>query len=328
MIDEPRALRILDALLVGAVALQVPVVVLLVGDPEAPIWQPWAFAAAVLLMLALWVTWRRSQHRTTQHRTTQELVLAQERTRAAAELHDGLGHRLTGIGLLLDGARRLQQRDPEQAWASVAEVRQATGEALQEMRTWVRALSPVPLSELSDCQAFQAIAERFRGTGLAVDVDADVEDLGTAQALVVYRCVQEGLTNVVRHSGAEHAHLAVRRDGSGVRLELTDDGRGVGGAAEGFGLTAMRARVEDLGGSLTSTDPPEGGRRLAVVVPDQPVAAGPTSSVAASGAGSTRDGRRDEPDAGGRRRRPGAGAARDLSRAGDPGRGRGRRRGG
>lgn len=49
MIDEPRALRILDALLVGAVALQVPVVVLLVGDPEAPTWQPWAFAAAVLL---------------------------------------------------------------------------------------------------------------------------------------------------------------------------------------------------------------------------------------------------------------------------------------
>ncbi len=199
--------------------------------------------------------------------TEKEMVLARERARAAGDLHDGLGHRLTAVGLLLDAAMQQRHSTPEESWELVGEARSGTSEALQEMRTWVRALHPVPLEDLSDTQAFRTLADQFQGTDLKIDVDTDVARMTPQQALVVYRCVQEGLTNVVRHSGASRARLLIHHEDSTVHVELTDDGQGRGGAGDGFGLVGLRRRVEGLGGVVDSGDLPEGGHRLSVTVP-------------------------------------------------------------
>lgn len=199
--------------------------------------------------------------------TEKEMVLARERARAAGDLHDGLGHRLTAVGFLLDAALQQRHSTPETSWELVREARFATSEALQEMRTWVRALHPLPLEDLSDTQAFRTLADRFQGTDLDIDVDTDVATMTPQQALVVYRCVQEGLTNVVRHSGASRARLLIRQENSAVHVELTDDGQGRGDAGDGFGLAGLRRRVEGLGGNVDSGDLSEGGHRLSVTVP-------------------------------------------------------------
>lgn len=199
--------------------------------------------------------------------TEKEMVLARERARAAGDLHDGLGHRLTAVGFLLDAALQQRHSTPETSWELVREARFATSEALQEMRTWVRALHPLPLEDLSDTQAFRTLADRFQGTDLDIDVDTDVATMTPQQALVVYRCVQEGLTNVVRHSGASRARLLIRQENSAVHVELTDDGQGRGDAGDGFGLAGLRRRVEGLGGNVDSGDLSDGGHRLSVTVP-------------------------------------------------------------
>jgi signal transduction histidine kinase len=199
--------------------------------------------------------------------TQKELLIAQERARGAGELHDGLGHRLTAIGLLLSGAQRLAATNPDRAWQSVDEARRAAGEALQEMRIWVRALHPVGVDALSEAESFAEIADRFRGTGLDVQVDARVDKLAPTQALVVRRCIQEGLTNVVRHAHARQVRLVVRQDADRVRVEIADDGAGLAEARPGFGLTELRRRVEELGGTLTSGTSALGGASLKVEVP-------------------------------------------------------------
>lgn len=199
--------------------------------------------------------------------TEKELLLARERTREAGELHDGLGHRLTAIGLLLNAGQRLRETDPDKAWQTVEEARVAAVDALGEMRVYVRALHPVSVDSLGDADAFAAIADRFRGTGLDVEVDAQVTGLDERQALIVRRCVQEGLTNVARHADAQRVQLTVRQDDVGVRVEIDDDGSGDAGALPGFGLTELRRRVEELGGTLTIGSSSLGGLRLSVEVP-------------------------------------------------------------
>lgn len=199
--------------------------------------------------------------------TEKELLLARERAREAGELHDGLGHRLTAIGLLLSAAERIAASDPGRAWETVGEARAAASEALQEMRVWVRALHPVGIEALGDASAFQAIADRFRDTGLDVEVETAISSLGGEQALLVRRCLQEGLTNVVRHARASRVRLSVSQDEARLRVAIEDDGTGLADARPGFGLAELRRRVEDLGGTLDAGRSTLGGSRLLVELP-------------------------------------------------------------
>lgn len=196
-----------------------------------------------------------------------EALLAAERAREAGELHDGLGHQLTAIGLLLNAAQRLRESDPQRAWLTVEEARVASAEALTDMRTWVRAMHPTPLHNLEDGTAFQTLADRFRGSGLSVQVTTDIDQLTPEIALVVRRCVQEGLTNVVRHAGARRAHVEIDQSGGRVRVAISDDGTGAIPGRQGFGLSQLRSRVEELGGTLTTARSTLGGLRLEVAMP-------------------------------------------------------------
>ncbi|MDO5661286.1 MAG: sensor histidine kinase [Brachybacterium sp.] len=191
-----------------------------------------------------------------------ELVLADERTRAARELHDGLGNRLMAITMALDFARRARATDPEAAWAEVGTARDTAAQAMQEMRTWVRALSPVRDAGARGVAAFEAIAESFRGTGLDVTVETTgpaLPDLDEDSSLLLYRTVQEGLTNALRHGHAEQMRITVTgEDARGVvGLILRSDLHGdaarhlpEGPLPRGFGLAGLADRAERLGGSL------------------------------------------------------------------------------
>lgn len=192
-----------------------------------------------------------------------DLVLARERSRAAAEMHDGLGSRMTVIGMSLSFALRTRNQDSERAWEEVASAHQMNAQALGQMRQWVRALSPPDLiPDVGGAGAFDAIAESFRGTGMDVLVQhrGDAAPLCHEVSVFAQRMVQECLTNTLRHSGARKVCIDLIQGADAVRISVVEGGE-IGEeihrddlipASEGFGLRSLRERAEVLGGGLAA----------------------------------------------------------------------------
>ncbi len=189
----------------------------------------------------------------------ERMAKADERERIARDLHDVLGHTLSVVVLKAELARRLLDRDPEQARAEMGDVERIAREALAEVR---QAISGYLAGGL------QTEVERARQTLAAAGVPlesrvADVS-LTPAQERVLALVLREAVTNVVRHAQAKKCRVSLQEDNKTCRLEVEDDGRG-GAHAEGNGLRGMRERVEALGGSMTCHG--DAGTRLTILVP-------------------------------------------------------------
>ena len=171
-----------------------------------------------------------------------------ERRRIARELHDEIGQTLTG---LLLRSEALARRAPEELREDLGALRDAARCGAEDAREIARRLRPEALDELGLVSALEALAER---TPIEVEytLDRDVE-LDAEEELVVYRVAQEGLTNVVRHSGAERAQLTLRASVDGVTLVVHDDGTGIPprAAEQGAGIRGMRERALLIGARMT-----------------------------------------------------------------------------
>ncbi|TDD04709.1 sensor histidine kinase [Nonomuraea deserti] len=211
-----------------------------------------------------------------------ELTVAEERARMSREMHDSVGHYLTVINLGLENARRYREARPGDAWAEVRQAQRLTMEALADTRRWVRALKPLALEGRAGPAAMAELARSFGGTGLEVTFRAPGAELMLDEEaeLALYRTLQEGLTNAVRHSGARKVEVVLSSADDRVELSITDDGRGAAtgvgvaggggdrGAARGErGLAGLRHRIGALGGTLTAGGAPEGGFVLRVSLP-------------------------------------------------------------
>lgn len=200
-----------------------------------------------------------------------ELTVAEERARMSREMHDSLGHYLTVINVGLQNARRFRDKKPDAAWEEVEEARALTHEALSEVRRWVRAMKPLALDESAGPEAMSALARSFDGTGLDVrfTVGGVRTELPGETELVLYRALQEGLTNALKHAAARRVSATLAFEEKNVRLTVADDGEGApeGASEKGFGLAALRERAEALGGVLVAGGDPEGGFALRVELP-------------------------------------------------------------
>lgn len=190
-----------------------------------------------------------------------------ERVRLARELHDEIGQSVTGLMLELDTVAR--QAPPEIA-GELRESQEAARGIGDELREIVRGLRPEALDDLGLHSALVALTERFAEQGsIPIDrrLDRRLTGLGADRDLVVYRVAQEGLTNVVRHSGASRATLElIRGDGVAI-LRVADDGRGFYGLEPGTGIRGMRERAILVGARLSFARAPEGGGELRLTVP-------------------------------------------------------------
>lgn len=176
-------------------------------------------------------------------------ALADDRLQQARILHDDLGQHLTLITMGLELAAR--QRPSETAWEEVSRAADAAHEALTTMRRQVRALSLSAVAEAPVHDALDRLVSSFAGTGLDVRVEHSGET--HRSDTLAYRIIQEGLTNVVRHSDADSVTITLDVD-SDVRVHVADNGSSDGqDPVEGFGLSQLRARVEAVGGSLRAT---------------------------------------------------------------------------
>jgi signal transduction histidine kinase len=200
-----------------------------------------------------------------------ELTVAEERARMSREMHDSLGHYLTVINVGLQNAQRFREKRPDAAWEEVEEARSLTQEALSEVRRWVRALKPLALEERAGPEALAALAHSFEGSGFDVrfTVEGSEGELSGETELVLYRALQEGLTNALKHSKARRVTASLAFGEESVSLTVADDGEGApeGASEKGFGLATLGERAGALGGVLSAGNSSEEGFALRVELP-------------------------------------------------------------
>lgn len=200
-----------------------------------------------------------------------ELTVAEERARMSREMHDSTGHYLTALTMALSNALRFRTARPEAAWEEVEQARELARDALTDTRRWVRALRPLRLEGRAGITAIRALAESFDGGGVRIDFTEAGEwpRLSEEAELVCYRALQEGLTNAMRHSGADRLDVVVTSSPDEVSVEVSDNGAGARESAleSGFGLRGLCERVVSVGGSVSAENLPKGGFRLRVAVP-------------------------------------------------------------
>jgi signal transduction histidine kinase len=196
-----------------------------------------------------------------------------ERKRIARELHDDTAQALTSILIRL----RLLERtaEDEQVLQNVEELRELTASALDSVRRMAMDLRPASLDDLGLVPALESYADKFSQNWpvtVAVQAEGIRRRLPRDVELVLYRIVQEALTNIGKHSSARKATVVLRRRHNQVTLVVEDDGQGfdpenVQSSGTGLGLFGMRERLALVGGQLELESTRDVGTRIRAVVP-------------------------------------------------------------
>jgi len=200
--------------------------------------------------------------------------LEEERRSIARELHDELAQGITAVRALA-GAIVQRSGDLPAVQSPAQSIVGVTGDMQQGVKNILQRLRPLSVT------GFAPALERLLGAWqtqheeieLSVDLALGNKPLPDEVAQAVLRIVQEGLTNIVRHSGASRAELCVSRNAGRLQIQLCDNGRGRDGrpsaqAGSGFGLAGMGERVAALAGQLEFTTPADGGFCLLATLPD------------------------------------------------------------
>lgn len=200
-----------------------------------------------------------------------------ERERLAREIHDTLAQGLSSIHLLLSAAERALPDRPEVAGPQVAQARQTAGDNLAEARRFVAALTPPALERNSLAGALERLctttSAQLRLTARWSSSGEPVP-LSTEQEVALLRIAQSALANTVQHAEATTVDVALDYLGDRVAVRIADNGVGFDPVRRiapsdtgGFGIAAMRARMEELGGSLHVGSSPRRGTTLLAELP-------------------------------------------------------------
>jgi signal transduction histidine kinase len=247
----------------------------------------WGFAGGVLawslLVLTIGELVRLNRARTAEFRRARaeerRREAGEERLRIARELHDVVAHHMSLIHVQAGVALHLVDRKPEHVETALTTIKDASKEALTELRALIGVLradgEEAPLAPVARLEGLDELADRTSHAGVTttVEVTGDLGTIPTATGTAAYRIVQEAVTNVVRHSGATRARISVVVGAHDLEVTVTDNGRGPGDAdpGAGTGLRGMRERATALGGSVDLGTAPDsasgGGARLHATLP-------------------------------------------------------------
>jgi signal transduction histidine kinase len=194
-----------------------------------------------------------------------------ERKRLARELHDETGQALTSILL---GLKPLDDLADDDARSTVSAVRELVVSTLQDVRRLAVELRPSALDDLGLVPAIRRLAQTFGEGGMQVDVEAHIGDerLPEPVETTLYRIVQEAVTNVAKHAGAERLSITLMRKDGAVVAIVEDDGKGFdpdSARSDGLGLVGMRERLALVGGTLRIEAAAGAGTTIAAEVPLQ-----------------------------------------------------------
>jgi signal transduction histidine kinase len=286
ILTAAAGLRWLAWLGAGVTAAAVVLMAVLAGDDTGLVRASAGVAWAAILVL-IGEGFRRRGERMAEYRRRQEAAKQAERDEyrltLARDIHDVVAHSLSMINVQASVALHLGTNDPEKLRPALEAIKAASKGSLSEVRQLLGVLrDDAPLTpaapptlgripELVDDARRGGLEVRFENAVAPGSVGPD--RVGTAQQEAAYRIVQEGLSNVRRHSGAASAVVHLEVAGNALKVRIDDDGAGLRGAAAGNGLRGMRERVEALGGALclASLEP---GLRVEANLPLNPVKGG------------------------------------------------------
>ena len=221
----------------------------------------------------------RAEEAERMHREEAERRAGEERLQIAQELHDVLAHNISLISVQAGVGLHLLDEQPEQARAALAAIRDASREALGELRSVLDVLrregdavprAPAPrLTADLDSLVTKAAAA---GVDVRLDVTGDRQPLPPGVDRAAFRIAQEALTNVARHAGGATATVLLAYGDQAITVQIDDDGRGAGrepagSVGSGKGITGMRERAVALGGRLDAGPRPGGGFRVRAWLP-------------------------------------------------------------
>jgi signal transduction histidine kinase len=188
-----------------------------------------------------------------------------ERLRISRELHDSLGHHLTALSVQLALAEKLAKgrvADP------VGKARAIARESLADVRRVVSATRSFVAADLVD--ALRAVAAGIPTPSIAIHANDDLPQGSDESSHAVFRCVQEAITNSLRHSSARHVWVELARSGEGMEVRIRDDGNGVSVLILGNGLRGMQERAAQVGGTVEFTSSSGRGFEVHMFVPLRP----------------------------------------------------------
>jgi len=217
----------------------------------------------------------RAQAAESELRRNRELaqVVEAERRGIAQELHDELGQCVTAIRSIAEFIGQRSHEAMPDVHAAAQNIKEISGRIYDGMHAIVRRLRPTRLDSvgLEDAlkETVASWAARNPRIEWKLEIDGNLDDLGEAANVTIYRLVQEGLTNVVRHADASRTVVTLKRDASSLLLSIRDDGHGrvTGIPDSGFGLVGMQERMHALGGSLVVDGKPGIGTEIRAVIP-------------------------------------------------------------
>jgi two-component system NarL family sensor kinase len=201
---------------------------------------------------------------------TVEARVLEERARWAMRIHDGLTQTVTSAVLELQTLRTRILADPAGAVASLSGVEAAIRADLREVRQMLFELyedqrpPEPPLATFID-----ELLARW-GLPARVTIDGDADAMPPAVLETAHAVLAESLANAAKHAGTLDVAVLVETGETRMRIEVEDRGRGIGGAGDGdphFGLSMMRVRTEDIGGTLEIGSTPGGGTRVVALLP-------------------------------------------------------------
>jgi signal transduction histidine kinase len=254
----------------------------------------WPLMIAIVIVVAVMAgrveeTGRR--YATLYRNASDRLLTAQEeeRKRLALDLHDGVGQTLTALLLALDATRDQLVRGsgpvPPTVPSGLEKARELAASALEETRDVATRLRPARISGIGIATAVRELAAMSsRPVEVTIAREVDRPGLLTPDVEInLFRIAQEALANAIRHSRSDHIGIRIDRGPEGLRLEVSDRGRGFDAAVSeglGLGLAGMRERAASAGARLELESSPGTGTTIAVTVPMDSADPEPLSSPA------------------------------------------------
>jgi signal transduction histidine kinase len=191
-----------------------------------------------------------------------EGVRQAERLRISRELHDSLGHQLTALRLQLELAGR--HGDAPAAEKAIGQAQALSRDAMTDLR---RVVSASQADDWTDFpEALGALAAGLPGTAIEVEL-ADGFAVSGDAGRALFRCIQEAVTNSLKHSTGNRIWIALTHDAKNLDVRVRDDGRAPREIVAGFGLRGIQARAAQLGGRAEAGRAPQGGFEVHIVVP-------------------------------------------------------------
>lgn len=187
-------------------------------------------------------------------RESEKAAETRERNRLAREIHDTLGHSLTGIITGIDACVMLVDIAPEATKEQLKAIANVARQGVKDVRRSVKALRPDALETLELKSALiHMIEEVKRSTGIDIfyEIETKLKNFSKDEEDIIYRIVQESITNAIRHGKADKIKVQINRKFNTLKIHIEDNGVGCISVQKGFGLHHMEERLNMLNGSLT-----------------------------------------------------------------------------